>query len=358
MEPRIHPLLSLSRSAGDQVVGDKSKRGHFLHQPLSGNEMPRFGGIPTMMRLPHVTNPSELDVGFIGAPMDIGTSNRSGTRFGPRQIRVESVMIRPYNLFTRAAPFDSLSIADLGDIAVNPYSLERAITDIETGMHRIVSTGCIPIMVGGDHTVTLPALRAVAKQHGPVAMVHIDAHADINDSMFGERYAHGTQFRRAVEEGLLDTRHALQIGLRGSGYQAEDLDWSRQQGFWVVPAERCWHRSLDPLMQEVRKLLAGKPVYVTFDIDSLDPAFGPGTGAVEPGGLSLIQALEIIRGLRGLNIIGCDLVEVAPMYDTSGNTAMIAANLLFEMLCVLPGVNYRDAPPPSSFRPDLPAEWT
>ncbi|MBZ0262857.1 MAG: agmatinase [Hyphomicrobiales bacterium] len=336
---------------------ETSKSGHKLHQPVSGNEMPRFGGIPSMMRLPHIPDPSQVDAGFIGVPLDIGTSNRSGTRFGPRQIRTESVMVRPYNLATRAAPFDSLSIADLGDVATNPYSLERAIIGIEEHFTRIVSAGCTPLAVGGDHTLTLPILRAMARKYGPVALVHIDAHADINDLMFGEKYAHGTQFRRSTEEGLLDKRNVIQLGLRGSGYHADDLDWSRSQGFWVIPAERCWHRSLEPLMAEIRKRLAGRPVYISFDIDSLDPAFGPGTGAVEPGGLSLIQALEIIRGMRGLNVVGADLVEVAPMYDVSGNTALVAANLLFEMLCILPGVKYREAPPPSSFRPDLPAEW-
>lgn len=328
------------------------------HQPLSGNEMPRFGGITTMMRLPHVADPAELDAGFIGVPLDIGTSNRSGTRFGPRQIRNESVMVRPYNLATRAAPFDSLTVADLGDVATNPYSLERAVGNIEAHFDRIVGAGCRPLAMGGDHTLSLPILRAMAKHHGPVAFVQVDAHADINDLMFGERISHGSQFRRATEEGLFDNRSVVQIGLRGSGYHAEDLDWSRKQGFWVVPAERCWHRSLEPLMAEIRARLAGKPVYLSFDIDGLDPAFGPGTGAVEPGGLTLVQALEIIRGLRGLNIVGCDLVEVAPMYDTSGNTALIAANLLFEMLCVLPGVACREAPAPSSFRSDLPQEWT
>ncbi len=338
-------------------MGDPEKTKQH-HQPLSGNDMPRFGGITTMMRLPLITDPSQLDAGFVGVPLDIGTSNRSGTRFGPRQIRNESVMVRPYNLATRAAPFDSLSVADLGDVATNPYSLERAVGNIEEHFDRIVQAGCRPLAMGGDHTLSLPILRAMAKRYGPVAFVHVDAHADINDLMFGERISHGSQFRRATEEGLFDNRSVVQIGLRGSGYHAEDLDWSRKQGFWVVPAERCWHRSLEPLMAEIRTRLAGKPVYLSFDIDSLDPAFGPGTGAVEPGGLSLIQALEIIRGLRGLDIVGCDLVEVAPMYDPSGNTALTAANLLFEMLCVLPGVAYREAPAPSTFRSDLPEEWT
>ncbi len=352
--------LALASQSGWGLEGSMSERslsGKSLHQPLSGNEMPRFGGIATMMRLPLIQDAAELDAGFIGVPLDIGTSNRPGTRFGPRQIRTESVMVRPYNLATRAAPFDSLAIADLGDVATNPYSLERAVEGIESHLAAIVAKGCRPIVIGGDHTLTLPVLRALAKARGPLALVHVDAHADVNERMFGERIAHGTQFRRAAEEGLLDNRRVVQIGLRGSGYHADDLDWSRSQGFWVVPAERCWHRSLVPLMREVTARLAGRPVYLSFDIDALDPAFGPGTGAVEPGGLSLIQALEIIRGLRGLDLVACDLVEVSPAYDPSGNTALIAANLLFEMLCVLPGVEYRRAPQPSSFRDDLPDGW-
>jgi agmatinase len=197
-----------------------------------------------------------------------------------------------------------------------------------------------PLTLGGDHTLTLPILRAMAKKHGPVALIHVDAHADINDEMFGEKIAHGTPFRRAVEEGLLAADKVFQIGLRGSGYSAEDFDWPRQQGFVVVTAEECWNRSLAPLMETVRAVIGSHPVYLTFDIDSLDPAFAPGTGTVEIAGLTTWQALEIIRGCRGLNLVGGDLVEVSPPYDPSGNTALIGANLLFEMLCVLPGVAY------------------
>ncbi|MFG1424525.1 agmatinase [Roseixanthobacter glucoisosaccharinicivorans] len=327
------------------------------HIPLSGNDMPRFGGIATMMRLPHIADAAQLDAGFIGVPLDVGTSNRAGTRFGPRQIRTESVFVRPYNTATRAAPFDSLAIADLGDVATNPYSLERSVELIEAHFAGIFATGCRPMALGGDHTMTLPILRAAAKTHGPVALVHVDAHADVNDTMFGERIAHGTPMRRALEEGLIDPRCMVQVGLRGSGYAADDFDWQRGLGVWVVPAERCWHRSLVDLAREIRTRFMGRPTYISFDIDSLDPSIAPGTGTIEPAGLTLPQALELIRGLHGLDIVGFDLVEVSPPYDTTGNTALIGANLLFEMLCILPGVAYRDARHPLSFRPDLPPDW-
>ncbi|MBC2775283.1 agmatinase [Rhizobium sp. AQ_MP] len=313
-----------------------------LNQPLSGNEMPRFGGIATMMRLPHAPNAAGLDACFVGVPLDIGTGNRSGTRFGPRQIRSESVLIRPYNMATRAAPFDSLQIADIGDIATIPYSLSRSVDAIENGIADILVHDCIPLALGGDHTMTLPVLRAMAKKHGPVGLIHVDAHADINDTMSGEKIAHGTPFRRAVEEGLINPHRTVQIGLRGTGYAADDFDWPRNQGFKVYPAEELWHKSLVGLMGEVRQHVGSGPVYITFDIDSLDPAYAQGTGTPEIGGLTTIQALEIIRGCWGLDIVGCDLVEVSPPFDTSGNTALTAANLLFELLCILPGVQRRN----------------
>lgn len=312
-----------------------------LNQPLGGNEMPRFGGPATMMRLPAQASAEGLDACFVGVPMDIGTSNRSGTRFGPRQIRAESALIRPYNMATRAAPFDSLQVADIGDVATNPYDLKQSVAIIEAAFDEIIKDRCRPLTLGGDHTLTLPILRAMAKRHGPIGMIHVDAHADINDTMFGEKIAHGTPFRRAVEEGLLDCRRVVQIGLRGTGYAADDFDWPRSQGFRVVPVEECWHKSLTPLMEEVRAQMGAGPVYLTYDIDSLDPAYAPGTGTPEIGGLSVIQALEVVRGCRGLDLVGCDLVEVSPPYDPVGNTALVAANLLFEMLCSLPGVATR-----------------
>lgn len=311
-----------------------------FNQPLGGNDMPRFAGPATMMRLPMAKSARGLDACFVGIPLDIGTSNRSGTRHGPRQIRAESCMLRPYNMTTGAAPFDSLQVADIGDVAINTFDLKKSVKLIEKAYDRILAQDCIPLTLGGDHTLVLPILRAMAKKHGPVALVHVDAHADINDEMFGEKIAHGTPFRRAVEEGLLAQDKVFQIGLRGTGYSPEDFNWPRKQGFTVVTAEECWHKSLTPLMAEVRSKIGNHPCYLTYDIDSLDPAFAPGTGTVEIGGLSTWQALEIVRGCKGLNLVGGDLVEVSPPYDPSGNTALIGANLLYEMLCVLPGVKY------------------
>lgn len=312
-----------------------------FNQPIGGNEMPRFAGIATMMRLPHQTSARGLDACFVGVPFDLGTSLRSGARFGPRDIRANSVLIRPYLMATRAQPFDSLQVADIGDIAVNPFSLEKSIATIEQSFDEILSHDCIPISMGGDHTIVLPILRAMRRKHGPVGLVHIDAHADINDHMMGEKIAHGTPFRRAVEEGLLDCHRVVQIGLRATGYGPDDFDWPRAQGFRVVQAEDCWHKSLQPLMQEVRQQVGDGPVYLSFDIDGLDPAVAPGTGTPEIGGLTSIQGMEIIRGCQGMNIVGADLVEVAPPYDPFGTTSLLAANLLFEMLCVLPGVQHQ-----------------
>lgn len=312
------------------------------NQPQSGNAMPRFAGLATMMRLPAASSAAGLDAAFVGVPLDIGTSNRTGARFGPRQIRAESALLRPYNMATGAAPFDTLQVADLGDVPINTYSLERSLTIIKRFYDDVIAADCRPLTLGGDHTIALPILRAVASKHGPVALVHVDAHADVNDEMFGEAVAHGTPFRRAVEEGLLACDKVWQIGLRGTGYAADDFDWPRQQGFTVVQAHEVWYRSLAPLMSEVRQRIGDRhPVYITFDIDGVDPSYAGGTGTPEIGGLTVPQALEVIRGCRGLNVVGCDLVEVAPPYDPSGNTALLAANLLYEMLCVLPGVRYR-----------------
>ena len=254
-----------------------------FNQPIGGNDMPRFGGIATMMRLPHVPNAKDLDVAFVGVPFDIGTSNRSGARFGPRQIRSESCLIRPYNMATRAAPFDSLQVADIGDVAINTFNIDKSMAIIESAYDDILAQHCKPLTMGGDHTIALPILRSIAKKYGPVGIVHVDAHADINDTMFGERIAHGTPFRRAIEEKLVDPKRMVQIGLRATGYAADDFDWPREQGVRVVPAEDCWYKSLKPLMSEVREQLGVGPVYITFDIDGLDPAYAAGTGTPEIG---------------------------------------------------------------------------
>ncbi|MCL4119012.1 UNVERIFIED_CONTAM: hypothetical protein GTU68_015092 [Idotea baltica] len=293
------------------------------------------------MRLPEVNSAEGLDVGFVGIPMDIGTSWRSGTRFGPKQLRQESAMIRPYNIQTGAAPFDSLQCADLGDIAINTFSLSDSLSIIQNAYEDILTHPCIPMGLGGDHSLTLPILRAMAKKHGPLALVHVDAHADVNDEMFGERETHGTVFRRAYEERLLIPSKVWQIGLRGTGYTAEDFTEAAGWGFNQRLASSLWHKPLDRLGKEVLGSIGDAPCYITYDIDSLDPSFAPGTGTPEIGGLTTMQAMQLIRNLRGLNIVGCDLVEVSPPYDTTGNTALTGANLMFEMLSILPGVKYR-----------------
>lgn len=299
--------------------------------------MPRFGGPATMMRLPSQPTAAGLDACFVGVPMDSGTSYRSGTRFGPRQIRQESALLRPCNVSTGQAPFSRMQVADIGDVPLNPYNLKKAVQDITAFYReRVFAFDALPLSLGGDHTLTLPILRAVAEKHGPVALLHIDAHADVNDCMFGETLAHGTVFRRAVEEGLLLCDKVWQIGLRGSGYAGDDWRWGEEQGFCVIPATECWRRELTPLLAKIRQKTAAAAVYLSFDIDSLDPAFAPGTGTPEIAGLTPWQALEIVRGCESLNLVGCDLVEVSPPYDFCGNTALCAANLLFEMLCVLP----------------------
>jgi guanidinobutyrase len=293
------------------------------------------------MRLPFANDLKGLDVAVLGIPMDIGTSWRSGTRFGPKQVRSESAMIRPYNLQTGAAPFDSLQVADIGDLAINTFSLKDSIRIITESYNAILNFDAIPMAIGGDHAITLPILRAIAKRHGPVALVHVDAHADVNDEMFGEKETHGTVFRRAHEEGLINSSKTYQIGLRGTGYSAEDFSEAAGWGFQHFPSHELWGRDLSTLGAEIRRDIGDVPTYVTYDIDSLDPAYAPGTGTPEIGGLTTPQAMQLIRALRGINIVGCDLVEVSPPYDTSGNTALTAANILYELLCVFPGVTYR-----------------
>jgi len=304
-------------------------------QPLGGNEMPRFAGPGTMMRLPAVDSAAGMDAVFIGIPLDIGTSNRSGTRFGPKQIRAESVLMRPYNMWTRAAPFDSLRVGDLGDVPINTFDLKDSVARITDFYNEVLAHDVVPLTLGGDHTLTLPVLRAVAAKHGPVGLIHVDAHADINDHMFGEKIAHGTPFRRAVEEGLIDPHRTWQIGLRGTGYTAEDFDWARDQGFTVVQAEELWHRSATPLIEQARTALGDGPVYLSFDIDSLDPGFAPGTGTPEIGGVNSFQAQQVVRELSGVNLVGADLVEVSPPFDAAGGTAWLGVSIMFEIMCVL-----------------------
>ena len=307
-----------------------------FNQPIGGNDLARFAGPGTFMRLPQVETAAGLDVAVMGVPMDIGTSWRSGTRFGPKQIRAESAMIRPYNIQTGAAPFEKLQIADIGDVAINTFDLADTISIIERWTDAVLSHGAIPLTLGGDHTLTLPILRAVAKHHGPVALVHVDAHADVNDVMFGVRECHGTVFRRAYEENLILPDKVWQIGLRGTGYGPDDFNTPRDWGFNLITAPEIWHRSLSPLADTIKQAIGTTKVYLSYDIDSLDPAYAPGTGTPEIGGLTPPQAMELIRGLDGLEIVGADMVEVSPPYDPSGNTALVAANLAYEILSILP----------------------
>lgn len=324
-----------------------------FNQPTSGYAMPRSGGIATTFRLPlQESSPEGLDACFVGIPMDTGCSNRSGTRLGPRFIRVESALIRAVSM-SGAMPFESLQVADIGDVPIVPYNLTRSV-DIITDHYRcIYKAGCTPLTLGGDHTLTYPILRAVKEKYGAVGLIQVDAHHDLQDEMMGETIAHGTPFKRALDEGLVDPTKMFQIGLRGNMYNyteiKEDFTSPQNSGVRMILAEDCWHRSLKPLMDKIRLEMGDTPVYLTFDIDGIDPSDCPGTGTPEVAGLTPVQAMEIVRGCRGLNLVGSDVVEVNPLYDQSGATANMAANLLFEMLCVLPGVKYTD-PPKSNFQ--------
>ncbi|KAH9498295.1 hypothetical protein Btru_006471 [Bulinus truncatus] len=280
-----------------------------FNQPIGGNELQRCAGIASMMRLPVQTTTEGLDACFVGVPLDSGTSNRSGTRMGPRQIRAESALLRPANPTTGAAPFESLQVADIGDVPFSLYNLPEAVKQIYRAYTNFIRNGCIPLTLGGDHTLSYPILQAMKEKYGPVCLIHVDAHSDTHDVMFGEKIAHGTPFRRAIEEGCLDCQRSVQIGLRGSGYSIDDYKWVADQGVRVVLVEECWNKSLVPLMQEISKKAGDRPVYISFDIDGLDPSFAPGTGTPEIAGLTIIQGLEIIRGCNGLNIKGADLVE-------------------------------------------------
>nr|XP_054770872.1 guanidinobutyrase-like [Lytechinus pictus] len=260
---------------------ERSSSRRQLNEPLSGITFPRVGGISTMMRLPYQTDTTGLDACYVGVPLDIGTSYRSGTRLGPRQIRYESFVLGPCN-YTGAAPFESLQVADIGDVTHNLYDLKKSCEMIREQYATIIAKGCIPLTLGGDHTLTYPILQAIKDKYGPVGLVHIDAHDDVADLMFGEKIAHGTPFRRAAEEGCLDPKRVIQIGLRGSNYSPPNklYQFQEEMGWKVVPAHRCWHKSMDPLMEKVRAMMGAGPVYLSFDIDSIDPGLAPGTATV------------------------------------------------------------------------------
>lgn len=305
--------------------------------PQSGMDLPRFAGVPTFMRLPLRTpaDASEVEIGLVGVPWDGGTTNRAGARHGPRQLRDLSTMIRLVNQATGLRPFHLARCADLGDSPVNPADVQDALGRIGPFYERLVELGIAPMSAGGDHLVSLPILRALGKAR-PVGMIHFDAHTDFYDSYFGGyRYTHGTPFRRAAEEGVLDPRRVVQIGIRGTAYDGEDVVWARAHGVRVVMIEELMDRGVDAVMNEARAVVGDGPVYVSFDIDGIDPSMAPGTGTPEIGGFTTHQAQRMIRRLQGLNLVGADLVEVSPPFDPSGQTAWVGCNIMFELLCVL-----------------------
>ncbi len=306
-----------------------------FNQPLSGFVVPRFGGIPTFMRLPYSEDPTNVDIGLIGVPWDGGTTNRAGARHGPREIRNQSSFIRRVHPETLDSPYDHCNVADLGDTSVNPIDLMDTLQRVEDFYTAVHAANTVPLSAGGDHLITLPIMRAIAK-HRPLGMVHFDAHTDTNDRYFGEnKYTHGTPFRRAIEGGLLDPKRTVQIGIRGSLYTKNDYDFGRKAGIRMICIEEYFEIGVDAVIAEARKVVGSEPTYISFDIDGLDPVYAPGTGTPEIGGYSTFDAQKMIRGLRGLNIIGGDVVEVAPPFDPSGTTALVGATLLFEILCVL-----------------------
>ena len=304
-------------------------------KPISGNVMPRFSGVATFMRLPHLSDLEGVEIGMIGVPWDGGTTNRAGARHGPRQIRDVSTMTRNVHHVTRVKPFELCNCADLGDVAVNPIVLEDTLQRIEEFFARVHAAGVIPLAVGGDHLITLPIMRAIAKKR-PVGMVHFDAHTDTWDKYFGDsHYTHGTPFRRAIEEGLLDPKRTVQIGIRGALYSDGESEWGEDQGIRVITIEEFYEMGVDAVIAEARRVVGQGPTYISFDVDGLDPVYAPGTGTPEIGGFTTFEAQKMLRGLQGLDLVGGDVVEVAPPFDPSGNTAIVAATMMFEILCVL-----------------------
>ncbi len=307
--------------------------------PVSGMELPRFAGVPTFMRLPHVDldDPrlSEVQIGLVGAPWDGGTTNRPGPRHGPRQLRDLSTMIRAQHGVSGVRPFERANCADLGDVSPNPVDIEDTLARMQAFYERVRDAGIRPLTGGGDHLCSLPILRALGAG-APLGMVHFDSHTDLFDGYFGgSRYTHGTPFRRAVEEGVLDPARTVQIGIRGTAYDREDRDFAAAVGIRIVPIEELFERGIPDVMVEARGIVGASPTYVSYDIDFVDPAFAPGTGTPEVGGPNSFQALQVVRELAGIDIVGADVVEVSPPFDPAGLTAWLAASIMFELLCVM-----------------------
>lgn len=308
-------------------------------QPVSGFDLPRFAGVPTFMRLPHVAPEdarlNDVDIGIIGVPWDSGTTNRPGPRHGPRQLRDASTMIRAEHPVSGVRPFEAMNIADLGDVGPNPADIIDSMERITTFFNQVKNAGITPMTAGGDHLTSLPVLRALAKD-APVGMVHFDSHTDLFYSYFGGTlYTHGTPFRRAVEEGLLDPKRVVQIGIRGTQYDSEDLDFAKSVGIRVIKIEEFHARGVSDVMSEAREIVGQGPTYLSYDIDFVDPTFAPGTGTPEVGGPNSYQALQVVRELNGIDLIGADMVEVSPPFDPSGGTAFLGVSIMFEIICQL-----------------------
>ena len=306
-------------------------------KPVSGFDLPRFAGVPTFMRLPHVTLDSpkitDVDIGIIGVPWDSGTTNRPGPRHGPRQLRDASTMIRAQHPVSGIRPYEKLNCADLGDVSINPAEIEDSMNRITTFYKKVVEKGIKPLTAGGDHLTSLPVLRAISNNR-PLGMIHFDSHTDLFHSYFdGTMFTHGTPFRRAVEENLLDPKRVIQIGIRGTQYDREDLDFADSVGIRVVKIEEFFDRGIQDVMAEAREIVGDKETYISYDIDFIDPAFAPGTGTPEVGGPNSYEALKVVRELAGVKIVGADMVEVSPPFDPSSNTAFLGVSVMFELLC-------------------------
>lgn len=305
------------------------------YRPADSFETPRFSGVRTFMRLPHNQDLDNADAAIVGAPFDTGATFRAGARFGPSGIRAASHLLRPYNPSQGVQIFDHLSVIDYGDVPVVPGYIEESYTRIATGLEGIHRAGVTPVVLGGDHSIALPELRAAAEVHGPLALVQFDAHADTWDSYFGMRHTHGTPFRRAVEEGLLDTSRSIQIGMRGSLYGTEDIEDSRELGFEVLTTDDVREIGLPATIERIRERIGDAEAYVSFDVDFVDPAYAPGTGTPEIGGFTSRESQELVRGLAGMDLVGCDVVEVYPAYDPAEITAFLAANVAHELLTLV-----------------------
>ncbi|GAB7101190.1 agmatinase [Thermobifida fusca] len=303
--------------------------------PTDSSLVPRFAGPATFARLPRTDEVAKTDIAVVGIPFDSGVSYRPGARFGPAAIREASRLLRPYNPGLDVSPFAEVQVADGGDIAVNPFAIKEAIATVEASASELLSQGTRLVTLGGDHTIALPLLRAVHRVHGPVALLHFDAHLDTWDTYFGAPYTHGTPFRRAVEEGILDTEALTHVGIRGPLYGKKDLEDDRRFGFGIVTAADVMRRGVDEIADMVRQRIGNRPLYVSVDIDVLDPAHAPGTGTPEAGGLTSRELLELLRGLASCNLVGADVVEVSPAYDHAQITATAAAHVAYDLVSLL-----------------------